>query len=133
MVQYNLPIKLFVWNNDGLNATRSASTSYFNGRMGGDSKESGISFPDTSKIAIAYGIKFIKINEYEELDKKIDEVLNFDGPVICEVMMPRTQPTFPAGSSKINPDGTFSSRPLEDMAPFLDRDEYRSNLYVDEV
>jgi acetolactate synthase I/II/III large subunit len=133
VIQYNLPIKLFVWNNDGLNATRSASTSYFNGRMGGDSKESGISFPDTSKIATAYGIKFIKINEYEELDKKIDEVLNFDGPVICEVMMPRTQPTLPAGSSKINPDGTFSSRPLEDMAPFLERDEYRSNLYVDEV
>ena len=133
VIQYNLPIKLFVWNNDGLNATRSASTSYFNGRMGGDSKESGISFPDTSKIATAYGIKFIKINEYEELDKKIDEVLNFDGPVICEVMMPRTQPTLPSGSSKINPDGTFSSRPLEDMAPFLERDEYRSNLYVDEV
>ena len=133
VVQYNLPIKLFVWNNDGLNATRSASTSYFNSRMGGDSKESGISFPDTSKIATAYGIKFIKIIEYEGLDKKIDEVLNFDGPVICEVMMPRTQPTFPTGSSKINPDGTFSSRPLEDMAPFLERDEYRSNLYVDEV
>lgn len=133
VIQYNLPIKLFVWNNDGLNATRSASTSYFNGRMGGDSKESGISFPDTSKIATAYGIKFIKINEYEELDKKIEEVLNFDGPVICEVMMPRTQPTLPSGSSKINPDGTFSSRPLEDMAPFLERDEYRSNLYVDEV
>jgi len=48
-------------------------------------------------------------------------------------MMPRTQPTIPTGSSKINPDGTFSTRPLEDMAPFLERDEYRSNLYVDEV
>ena len=133
MVQYDLPIKLFVWNNDGLNATRSALTTYFNGRMGGDSKETGISFPDTSKIATAYGIKFIKITEYEELDEKIDEVLNFDGPVICEVIMPRTQPTLPTGSSRINPDGSFSSRPLEDMAPFLERDEYRSNLYVDEV
>ena len=133
LIQYNLPVKLFVLNNDGLNSTRSMQKNYFESRLFGESKTSGISFPDTLKVAEAYGIKAIRIDNYENLPKVIDDVLSYDGPVVCDVVVPRDQLIIPTVGSKVNDDGSMTSRPLEDMVPFLDRDEYRSNLYVDEV
>ena len=133
LIQYNLPVKLFVLNNDGLNSTRSMQKNYFESRLFGESKTSGISFPDTLKVAEAYGIKAIRIDSYENLPKVIDDVLSYDGPVVCDVVVPRDQLIIPTVGSKVNDDGSMTSRPLEDMLPFLDRDEYRSNLYVDEV
>ena len=61
------------------------------------------------------------------------EILNFDGAVIVEVMVANNQRIIPTVSSRVNPDGSMSSRPLEDMYPFLDRHEYKNNLYIDEV
>ena len=87
----------------------------------------------TNKIANAYGIKFVKISKTEEIDIKIDEILEYDGPVICEVIVPADQKIIPTVSSRVNDDGSMSSRPLEDMYPFLDRSEYFDNLYVDDV
>ena len=133
LIQYNLPVKLFVLNNDGLNSTRVMQKNYFKSRLFGESKTSGISFPDTLKVAEAYGIKAIRIDSYENLSKVIDDVLSYDGPVVCDVVVPRDQLIIPTVGSKVNDDGSMTSRPLEDMLPFLDRDEYRSNLYVDEV
>jgi acetolactate synthase-1/2/3 large subunit len=133
VVEYNLPIKLFVLNNDGYQSIRVSQQNYFNNRFIGESSKSGISFPDTLKIAAAYGIKGIRINEYEKLEKVIHDVLSFDGPVVCDVIVPRDQLIIPTVASRVNEDGTMSSRPLEDMFPFLDRDEYKSNLYVKEV
>lgn len=133
LIQYNLPVKLFVLNNDGLNSTRSMQKNYFESRLFGESKTSGISFPDTLKVSEAYGIKAIRIDSYENLPKVIDDVLSYDGPVVCDVVVPRDQLIIPTVGSKVNDDGSMTSRPLEDMLPFLDRDEYRSNLYVDEV
>jgi len=133
VVEYNLPIKLFVLNNDGYQSIRVSQQNYFNNRFIGESSKSGISFPDTLKIAAAYGIKGIRINEYNKLEKVIYDVLSFNGPVVCDVIVPRDQLTIPTVASRVNEDGTMSSRPLEDMFPFLDRDEYKSNLYVKEV
>ena len=106
---------------------------YFDSRFFGESKSSGISFPDTLKVAEAYGIKAVRVDNYANLPKVIDDVLSFDGPVICDVIVPRDQLIIPTVGSKVNDDGSMESRPLEDMFPFLDRDEYRSNLYVDEI
>ena len=133
VIEYDLPIKLFVLNNDGYESIRVSQKNYFNNRLIGESNKSGVSFPDTLKVAKAYGIKAVKIRNYQELERKLDGILNFDKAVIIDVIMPRDQPIVPTVSSIVNPDGTMSSRPLEDMFPFLDRDEYRSNLYVDEV
>ena len=133
LIQYDLPVKLFVLNNYGLNSTRAMQKNYFDSRFFGESKSSGISFPDTLKVAEAYGIKAVRVDNYANLPKIIDDVLSFDGPVICDVIVPRDQLIIPTVGSKVNDDGSMESRPLEDMSPFLDRDEYRSNLYVDEV
>ncbi len=133
LIEYNLPVKLFVLNNDGYESIRVSQKNYFNNRFIGESSQSGVSFPDTLKIASAYGIKAVRVSDYDKLEKVIDEVLNYDGPVICDVIVPRDQEIIPTVASKVNEDGTMSSRPLEDMYPFLDRDEYKNNLFVDEV
>ena len=112
---------------------RVSQTNYFNRRYIGESPKSGISFPDTLKIAKAYGIKAVRVSDYDKLKKTINDVLSFEGPMICDVIVPRDQEIIPTVASRVNEDGTMSSRPLEDMYPFLDRDEYRSNLYVKEV
>ena len=132
-MEYDLPVKLFVLNNNGYESIRTSQKNYFENRFLGESSISGISFPDTNKIANAYGIKFVKISKTEEIDIKIDEILEYDGPVICEVIVPADQKIIPTVSSRVNDDGSMSSRPLEDMYPFLDRSEYFDNLYVDDV
>ena len=133
LVEYNLPVKLFVLNNDGYHSIRTSQTNYFEERYIGESSKSGVSFPDTVKIAEAYGIKAFRINQPSQITDVVNQVLNYDGPVICDVIVPRDQPIIPTVGSKVNDDGSMESRPLEDMLPFLDRDEYRSNLYVDEI
>ena len=133
VIEYSLPIKLFVLNNDGYHSIRTSQTNYFEKRYIGESSRSGVSFPDITKIANAYGIKSIRVNETNNLDEVIEEVLNHDGPVICDVIVPREQEVIPTVASRVNKDGSMSSRPLEDMYPFLDRKEYKDNLFISEI
>ena len=133
LVEYNLPVKLFVLNNDGYHSIRTSQTNYFEKRYIGESSKSGISFPDTVKIAEVYGIKAFRINQPSEVNDIVNQVLNYDGPVICDVIVPREQEIVPTVASRVNDDGSMSSRPLEDMYPFLDRKEYKNNLFVKEV
>jgi acetolactate synthase-1/2/3 large subunit len=73
------------------------------------------------------------VSEVGDLDAAIQKALDHDGPYVLEIITPPEQPIVPTVSSRVNPDGSMSSRPLEDMAPFLDRDEYRRNLLIPEV
>lgn len=130
VVHNRLPVKLFVWNNDGYLSIRATQSKFFEGRFIGTDSTSGVSFPDTGKIAAAYGIKFFRVHSSEELVGTLDEVLAFEGPVICEVLCVRDQEIVPTVSSWKKPDGTMVSRPLEDMYPFLDRDEFRREMIV---
>lgn len=133
LLHYNLPVKLFVLNNNGYLSIRSSQKNYFKERYIGSGPDSGVTMPDTLKICEAYGIPSARISKLDDLDQAIKIALNTPGPYILEVITPPEQPIIPTVSSRVNADGSMSSRPLEDMAPFLDRDEYRSNLLVDEV
>jgi acetolactate synthase-1/2/3 large subunit len=133
LVEYNLPVKLFVLNNDGYHSIRTSQTNYFQKRYIGESSKSGISFPDTVKIAEAYGVKAFRIDQPSQITNVVNQVLNYDGPVVCDVIVPREQEIIPTVASRVNDDGSMSSRPLEDMYPFLDRKEYKNNLFVKEV
>jgi len=133
LVEYNLPVKLFVLNNDGYHSIRTSQTNYFEERYIGESSKSGISFPDTVKIAEAYGVKAFRIDQPSQITDVVNQVLNYDGPVVCDVIVPREQEIIPTVASRVNDDGSMSSRPLEDMYPFLDRKEYKNNLFVKEV
>ncbi len=129
-LHYKLPIKLFIWNNDGYLSIRASQKNYFNERYIGEGARSGVSIPDTLKIAEAYGIACARVKDLAELDQAIEKALAHDGPYILEVITPPEQPIIPTVSSRVNADGSMSSRPLEDMAPFLEREEYLGNMVV---
>jgi acetolactate synthase-1/2/3 large subunit len=130
IVQYKLPIKLFVWNNNGYLSIRSTQNRIFQGRLYGTDASNGVSLPDTRKIAEAYGIAYVKLDGSENLGEKIKKVLDMEGAVICEVMCISDQEIVPTVSSKKLDDGRMVSKPLEDMYPFLDREEFMSNMLV---
>ena len=128
---HHLPIKIFVLNNEGYLSIRNTQNNFFNGRYIGESTKTGVSFPHLDKIAKSYDIKFFRANNNEELAKIIPLVLNYKGPVICETMCLEKQAIIPTVSSKQQPNGTIVSVPIDDMYPFLPKEEMeniKSNL-----
>lgn len=133
IVHNKLPVKTFVLNNNGYLSIRATQNKFFEGRLIGTGPESGVSIPSIKKIAAAYGVKYFKLNKSATLEKDIENILQYDGPALCEVICPPNEPVVPSAASIKREDGTMISRPLEDMMPFLDREEYRSNLIVKPV
>ena len=125
-----LPIKLFVLNNDGYGSIRATQNGYFAGRYVGSDPSSGLTLPSTIKIARAYGIPSVNIRHRKHLDEKVAQVLTMAGPVICDVKIYTNQVVAPRISSIQKEDGTMESRPMEDLWPFLDREEFRDNMAV---
>jgi len=130
IVHHDLPIKLFVWNNDGYLSIRATQAKFFNGRFIGTDKSCGISFPNLKKIAGAYGIKYFKLADSRRLNRGIQQVLAYPKAAICEVMCIRDQEVIPTVASQRKEDGTMVSKPLEDMYPFLEREEFLSNMII---
>ena len=126
---HKLPVKIFVFNNQGYSSIRATQNSFFNGRYVGAEISSGVANPDFSKLAGAYGIAYRRIDSHEDLDKVISEVLATEGPTLCEVKISPDQSVSPKASAFRRPDGTMESRPLEDMAPFLSREEIQENMH----
>lgn len=130
IIHNQLPIKLFVLNNDGYISIRNTQGGFFKGHYVGSTHESGVSCPDTIKIAQAYGFTTYKIENQENLAHEISKVLAMQGPVVCEVMLSPTEKMEPKLSSEVKPDGRIVSKPLEDMFPFLDRETFKANMIV---
>jgi len=128
IAHYKLPLKLFVWNNNGYLSIRATQRKFFEGREIGTDSSSGVSFPSTEKIANAYGIKYFLASEVNELDSVLKDTMEYEGPVICEIMCPENQEIIPATASMRKDDGTMLSKPLEDMYPFLDREEFTKEM-----
>lgn len=124
----NLPIKVFIFNNNGYLLIRHTQRNFMEGRLFAEGPQTGVWCPDSLKIADAYGIKGVRISSVNEIDEKLKEVLEFDGPVICDVMTPEWQLLIPRISSDKRPDGTLVSKPFEDMFPFLSPEELKKNM-----
>jgi len=133
LIHYKFPVKLFILNNDGYLSIRASQKNYFENRFIGEGPESGITMPDTLKICDAYGISAARIDNISKLDVEIIRALKTPGPYVLEIITPRDQLIIPTVSSVVNDDGTMSSRPLEDMAPFLPREEHLQNILIDEI
>lgn len=131
VLHYGLPIKIFVINNSGYLSIRLAQKQYFNNRFIGESSSSGLSFPDCRKIAKAYGMKFIRANDNQGLERALNGALRYDGPVMCEIMTVKDQIIMPTITSVQKQDGSMVSKPLEDMFPFLGRDELRKIMFIE--
>lgn len=126
-----LPIKVFILNNNGYLLIRHTQHNFMEDRFVGESPESGVWCPDTMKIADAYGIKGIRIENIDEVEEKIKEALDYDGPIVCEVMTPEWQLLVPRIASDKLPDGTLRSRNYEDMFPYLSEEEVKANMIAE--
>ncbi|MGA2404434.1 MAG: thiamine pyrophosphate-binding protein [Syntrophobacteraceae bacterium] len=124
----NLPIKFFVLNNRGYGSIRATQKNYFDGFFVGSDEKSGMTLPDITKLAGAFGVKIAKISDHGNIREQVLDILGTEGPVVCDVIVSPNQTTAPRISSFRNEDGTISSRPLEDMWPFLDREEFAANM-----
>jgi acetolactate synthase-1/2/3 large subunit len=133
IIHNQLPIKLFVLNNDGYISIRNTQGGFFKGHYVGSTHESGVSCPDTIKIAQAYGFATYKIEHQDDLANDITKVLAMKGPVVCEVMLSSSEKMEPKLSSEAKPDGRMVSKPLEDMFPFLDRETFNANMIVKSI
>jgi acetolactate synthase-1/2/3 large subunit len=130
IVTYKIPAKIFVLNNQGYHSIRQTQQNFFKDNVIGCGVESGLAFPDMAKLAHAYGIGFQKITNHSELEQGIAKTLNQVGPQICEVILDLKQQFSPKLSSKKLPDGKMVTTPLEDMAPFLSREELKENMLI---
>jgi acetolactate synthase-1/2/3 large subunit len=130
IVHHNLPVKIFVWNNDGYLSIRATQSKFFEGRFIGTHNTSGLSFPDLKKIAWAYGIKYFKATSSKKLPEVIEKVMAYPNAVICEVICNRDQEIVPSVSAYTKEDGTIVSKPIEDMYPFLDRTEFLKEMII---
>jgi acetolactate synthase-1/2/3 large subunit len=128
VVHHQLPIKLFVLNNDGYLSIRQSQKNMFK-RLTGAGRESGVSFPDIVKVAGAYGIAAARM-DYANMDSVIQNVLENEDPMVCDVLLDPEQPFEPRVSARQLPNGQMVSSNLEDMSPFLSDAEFAENMLV---
>lgn len=128
----HLPIKIFLINNNGYHSIRLTQNNLFKEHCKvGIGPESGdLSFPEFEKIAKAFGYPYFSAHSNAEMKKVVDEVLEQDGPVFCEIFTDTKQVWEPKSSTKRLPDGTLVSPPLEDLAPFLPREELAKQMFI---
>lgn len=121
--------KIFWLNNGGYHSIRQTQRNFF-GSLVGCGPESGLGFPEASRLALAYELPYFCLTDHDQMKSLLPQVLNTPGPVICEVMLNPKQEFSPKVSSKRLPDGRMVSRPLEDLAPFLSDEELAQNMLI---
>jgi acetolactate synthase I/II/III large subunit len=132
IARLQLPIKIFILNNQGYASIRMSQNKYFN-RLTGADKSSGLTLPNACRLAEAYGLPSTSICSQQHLGDQIREILDRTGPFLCDVLVPPDEPRIPSLSSVQSSDGRMISRPMEDLYPFLDRDEYKHNMLIELV
>lgn len=130
VAHHRLPIKLFIFNNDGYLMIKHTQKALFSGRYSGTDAKSGVTCPDFSKLGAVFGFKSYQIRSWEDFDSVIPLVQAEDGPVICEVFTHPEQLFVPKLGLSLQKDGSIISPPLEDLLPFIPRDELRKNMLI---
>lgn len=127
---HKLPIKIFIFNNDGYLMIKHTQKGLFKGRYSGTNNKSGVSCPDFLKVAKAFNMDYFSIKTWDDFDFKIDKILEAKGPVICDIFMDPEQFFHPKLSIALQEDGTIISPPLEDLSPLLDRDILEKEMII---
>ena len=130
IVHHQLPIKIIIFNNDGYLMIKHTQKALFSGRYSGSDEKSGVTCPDFSKIAYAFGIPSYQVRTWADVKSIIPEVQSIKGPVICEVFTHPEQPFVPKLSLVQQKDGSIISPPLEDLSPLLSREEMRKHMLI---
>lgn len=130
---HGLPITIFVLNNAGYHSIRQTQQNFFPDGLMGFDQNTGVAFPDFQALAAAFRIPYTRVDTHDALDTAIKQALGHTGPSLCEVILDPTQAFSPKAASRRLDDGRMVSSPLEDLAPFLPRDELAENLLISPV
>ena len=128
----HLPVKIFLINNRGYHSIRITQTNLFghHTKVGIGPESGDLSFPKFEAIAKAFGYLYYSAHSNAQMKEAVDEVLRLEGPVFCEIFTDTKQVWEPKSSTKRLEDGTLVSPPLEDLAPFLSREELEKNMFI---
>ena len=126
---YGLPVKVVVFSNDGYNAMRQTNKNFFNGVCIGCSAETGVSFPKFEKIADTFGFEYMICHTNGELAYALKEFFKKSGNVLLEIEQKLDDPVTPKVMSRMNEDGSFATPSLEDMAPFISKEEHDALMF----
>ena len=132
IVFHKLPIKIFVVNNQGYHSMRQTEGNLFPEytKVGVGPESGDLSFPEMKKIAGAYGIPYFTASSNQERPAAIEATLATEGYAMCEIYVDINQKFEPKSATKRLPDGTLVSPPLEDLAPFLPREELEKIMII---
>ncbi len=125
-----LPIKFFVLNNDGYSSIRASQAAYFGKPSIGADRNTGLTIPNLSDVGAAFKLGTHVIKDQTDLRAEVRKVLDMEGPVLCDVNVLPDEVRAPRLQSYQKPDGSFVSKPLEDLFPFLPREEFLANMIV---
>lgn len=135
VITNKLPIKIFIINNAGYHSIRQTQNNLFkeHSKVGIGPESGDLSFPDFGKIASAFGYHYYEAHSNAQMKAAVDNTLKSEGPVICEIFVSAVQNFEPKSATKRLDDGTLVSPPLEDLAPFLGREEFLNNMIIEPV
>ena len=131
VIHHKLPIKLFLLNNGGYQTIRQTQEYGFKDRIMGADPGSGVSFPDMERVAAAFEIPYIRVKQAADLSKRLAEAVSAEGPYFCEIMMDPEQGQYPRFLARKREDGTTMPTGIEDLYPYLDPEELRSNMFAE--
>jgi len=126
----NLPVKIFVLNNNGYGSIRASQRAYFQGRYVASDPGSGLTLPNLQKNVESYGLAYSRLENHSQIRERVATCLAGEGPAICEVMISPDQATQPRVTSKQLANGSFTSNPMEDMSPPLSREEFKATMLI---
>ena len=130
IVTNQLPIKIFLLNNSGYVSIFQTQRNFFKGDEVGAGPKSGVGFPNFERLCYGFDICYVKCEKHADMKSCIDKVLNLEGPVLCEIIIDEMVSFAPKLASKQMPDGNIISPPLEDLAPFLSKEELATNILM---
>jgi acetolactate synthase-1/2/3 large subunit len=130
VARLELPIKLFILNNDGYASIRASQSAYFGAANIGCDSRTGLTVPDLSRLAAAFNIPSIVIKNQKSLREDVNRALAMEGPTMIDVHVIPDEMRAPRLQSYQRPDGSFVSKPLEDLWPFLEREEFNANMMI---
>src|SRR6185437_2652132 len=130
MVHHKLPIKLFIFTNDGYLMIKHTQKALFKGIYSGTNEDSGVTCPNYSKIAKAFDLKYYAINTWHDFDNQMEEIMGSHDACICEIFISPEQPLVPKLSLAIKTDGTLASPPLEDLSPLIPLASLKEDMLI---
>lgn len=127
----NMPVKVFIVNNNGYVSIFQTHRNFFNGVEVGGGPKSNVTFPEFGKLAAAFGFAYFRAESHNDLSGAIGAALSTDGPVVCEIMVDEHVAFAPKLGAKAHPDGRITSPALEDLSPFLPREVLVENMRIE--